>query len=433
MIHKEHEALVQLQGVADFFLIHNRPIEVRCDDSVVRSVRDVPAPIWIRRSRGYAPESIPLVMRGASSPILATGALLKNTFALAMGGRAVLSHHIGDLNELSTYESYQKEILHYEALFGAHPQCIVHDLHPDYLSTQYARERACRDGVRLLSVQHHHAHMASCMAENKVAEKQKVIGVIWDGTGYGTDGKIWGGEFLIGDYAGFERVAHFCYRPMPGGDQAVREPWRMAASYLLSAGVDPAEHLTPIPTEQLRTLRQMIDRQLNCPQTSSVGRLFDAVAALLRIRSYVSFEGQAAMELEALALRAPALCAQSQTGYSIEMPRLVPGLPQEIDVSPWILAIIEDLRSGVSGPEIANRFHASLVDLIVHQCCALKASHGINRVALSGGVFMNALLLQGAFNKLQNEGFEVLCHKLVPANDGGISLGQLAVGVATLN
>jgi hydrogenase maturation protein HypF len=426
MAYEEPEALERLKDIADLFLVHDRPIRIRCDDSVIRSVPSVPSPILMRRSRGYAPEAIALPVLQEKS-MLAVGAQLKNTFALTKGKKAVLSHHIGDLDELPAFDAFRHDIAHFETLFDISPKVLVHDLHPDYLSTRYAHERASREGLKLIGVQHHHAHMASCMADHGFDGLEKVIGITFDGTGYGTDGKIWGGEFLIGDYEGFERAAHLSYVLMPGGEQAIREPWRMAMAYLVSAGVDPMLAVGDLPTTSTKPILRMIERRLYCAETSSVGRLFDAVAALMGLRTHVSFEGQAAAELEALAMHS---CVEEP--YPISYAEFTPGTPYQIDVSPMIRAIVGDLKHGIAGPKIANRFHAGLVDVIVRVCCELRTRRGINRVALSGGVFMNGILLSGAFSKLQSLGFQVFCHRAVPPNDGGISLGQLAVASAIL-
>jgi hydrogenase maturation protein HypF len=442
MVRDEKGALEELKAIADLYLIHDRPIRVRCDDSVVRVVEPLSIPLLMRRGRGYAPEPIGLVTT-AGSPILGVGAFLKNTFALIRGRQAVLSHHIGDLDELSTFEAFKSEIAHYESLLEIRPECIAHDLHPDYLSTVYARERASHEGLKSVGVQHHHAHLASCMADNGLDGTEKVIGVTFDGTGYGTDGKIWGGEFLIGDYEGFERAAHLRYVPMAGGDQAVREPWRMAIAYTIQAGLEPelpSKKAMQVPPDHLKNVVRMLERRVNSRETSSVGRLFDAVAALVGVRERVSFEGQAAMELEAWAMRGQ--CGTEGRTESwpegwideeIEANRCVsPRIPIVLDVAPWIRSIVAELRQGVSGPELASRFHINLVGLIVRVCCELRARHGIDRVALSGGVFMNGIILSGACLSLRKQGFQVLCHKRVPPNDGGISLGQIAVAAAIL-
>ena len=294
------DATRRLRGIADVFLVHNRSIHVRCDDSVIRIVDDHPLPI--RRSRGYSPQPISLPAQCAQ-PMLAVGGHLKSTFALGRGQHAFVSHHLGDLDHYQAYCAFERDIQLYEQLFAVAPQVLVHDLHPDYASTRYARQRAAETGAQLLSVQHHHAHMASCMAEHNLSGP--VIGVCFDGAGLGTDGTIWGGEFLIGGYESFTRAAHLRETPMPGGEKAVREPWRMAAAHAIESGLYLSVLSGLIPANSLHTLATMIERDVNCPRTSSAGRLFDAVASLCGIRQRVSYEGQAAIELEWLAAQLP--------------------------------------------------------------------------------------------------------------------------------
>lgn len=434
MAYEDARVSNELMPIADLFLTHDRRIETRCDDSVVR-VADpdgVAIEILVRRSRGLAPEPVALSFE-LDVPILAVGAQLKNTFAFGAERLAVLSHHMGDLDEMATYESYIGAIEHYEALMGLQPQVLVHDYHPDYLSAHYAIERSKKFGLRALKVQHHQAHIASCMADNGLSQGEKVIGVAFDGTGLGLDGRIWGGEFFIGNCLKFERVAHLRNVAMPGGEKAVREPWRMAFAHLLQSGLDPNDAslatFQQISLEAFSTLRQMIERGLNCPMTSSMGRLFDAVAALLGVRLRASFEGQAAMELEALALRAPS-CLQRV--YRMPLSREQPGEPFQIDTAPMMHEIVHDLKRGLTGSEIAGRFHSSLIQMIVCVCEELRRESGLNRVVLSGGVFMNGILLSGAVRTLKSRDFQVFFHRQVPPNDGGISLGQLAIAAALL-
>ena len=294
--YEEPDAMERLRGIADLFLVHNRPIHIRCDDSVTRVIDGAELPI--RRSRGYAPQPIPLPMKCAA-PILAVGGQLKAVFALGVERRAIVSHHMGDLDHFEASCAFERDIGLYERLFSLRSKYIVHDLHPDYASTRYALKREAAGQIKCLGVQHHHAHMASCMAEHGLAGP--VIGVTLDGTGLGTDGKIWGGEFLVGDYRSFRRAAHLRYVGLPGGEQAVREPWRMAAAHLADAGVTCATFENRMAGAALRTVRQMLERGFNCPLTSSAGRLFDAVASLAGVRDRVSYEGQAAMELEWMA------------------------------------------------------------------------------------------------------------------------------------
>ena len=443
--YEDADALARLAGIADLFLTHDRPIHVRCDDSVVcwlgeRGVstpQTNDAPCLVRRSRGYAPQPIALPY-SSPVPTLAVGGQLKATFALGTDRQAFLSHHLGDLDHLDAYQSFVRDIMLYERLFAVRPERIVHDLHPDYASTRYARER----GLPLLSVQHHHAHMAACMAEHGLTEP--VIGVIFDGTGYGTDGAVWGGEFLVGDYRTFERAAHFRYVPMPGGERAIREPWRMALAYLEDAGVVCEKWQDRIPEPARCTLAAMVRRAGRgddpvCAATSSVGRLFDAVASLIGLRDCVSYEGQAAVELEWTASGA---C--QRPGAANRADSDVKGYPMEIttqagrlvvDCRSLVAAIALDLkRAGrvntpVAQAMMARGFHRALADLVVQMCCRLRAAGGPLTVVLSGGVFVNQLLTTQTTAGLCHAGFRVHRHRLVPPGDGGLALGQLAVGL----
>ena len=423
----EPEAIERLQGIADLFLVHNRPIYVRCDDSVTRIIAKSESPV--RRSRGYVPMAVSLPLPCPEN-ILATGGQMKATFALGVARRAIVSHHLGDLDEVRSYVAFERDIATYEQLFAVRPTCIVHDLHPDYASTRYAIERESNDGLKRLAIQHHHAHVASCMAENGVTEP--VIGVAFDGTGFGTDGAIWGGEFFVGDCSQFGRVAHLRYVPMPGGERAIREPWRMAAAHLVDADLESERFAGKIPAASFQTMRKMIDRRLNAPMTSSVGRLFDAVAALIGVRDCVSYEGQAAMQLEWLAT---SVC-HDKNNYPVPICEGASENDQSalmiIDTRSIVSGVVEDLNSGVKPAQIARRFHSTIAQLIVSVCMQLRKSTGINIVALSGGVFMNALLSTEASAQLEQDNFRVLRHRLVPPNDGGLSLGQLAIGASQL-
>ena len=422
----EPDAIHRLSGIADVFLAHDRPIHVRCDDSVTRVIGGTESPI--RRSRGYAPQPILLPMSCPAS-ILAVGGQMKATFALGNDRRAVLSHHLGDLDHFEAFGAFEKDVALYEDLFDAKPTCIAHDLHPDYASTRYAQRRQAADGIRCVAVQHHHAHMASCMAENGLAGP--VIGVTLDGTGFGTDGAIWGGEFLIGDYRTFRRAAHLRYVAMPGGEKAVREPWRMAASHLLDADASCSTLESRVPAASLRTVRRMIERRFNSPVTSSAGRLFDAVASLAGIRDAVSYEGQAAMQLEWLAT-----AVQPDRHYPFDVYEgsepgaLEPALI--VDTRPLMRAVAKDADAGVTPARIARRFQTTLVDIIYSICEKVRNLSGMESVVLSGGVFMNALLSLETTKRLTGEGFRVYRHRLVPPNDGGLSLGQVAIAASQL-
>jgi len=412
------EALARLGKIADAFLLHDRPIETRCDDSVTRVAAGAELPV--RRSRGYAP--FPVRLPFETRPILACGAELKSTVCLARGPYAFLSPHIGDLGNYETYASYVAMVDHMAALFRVRPEAIAHDLHPGYLSTRFAREH---DPVLpRVAVQHHHAHVAACMAEHGLTGP--VIGVAFDGTGYGTDGAIWGGEILVADYAGFERAAHLAYVPLPGGDLAVREPFRMALAHLrhASCGWDPA--LLPVAAatdEERRIVARQLERGLNAPPTSSVGRLFDAVASLLGVRHRARYEAQAAIELEAIASAGDHGCYPMELGA---------GEPMVIDPSPVIRGIVRDLEQGVAVPVVASRFQTSVTAMILCVCERLRSRTGLGRVVLSGGVFQNIMLLSGARRALLGAGFDVFSHHRVPPNDGGIALGQAAVAHARL-
>jgi hydrogenase maturation protein HypF len=423
----DDEALEKLAGIADQFLTHDRPIHVRCDDSVTRVVDGLESPV--RRSRGYAPRPIALPSH-CPCPILAVGGQLKATFALGRDCLAFLSHHLGDLDYYAANQAFVRDVGLYEALFGVRAECVVHDLHPDYATTRFARERAAATGIRLLTAQHHHAHLASCMAEHGLVEP--VIGVTFDGTGFGTDGAIWGGEFLVGDYRQFRRAAHLRYVGMPGGDQAIRESWRMAVAHLADAEVrDTPLRARLLPTA-MRTVEQMLERRFRTPLTSSAGRLFDAVASLAGVTDRVSYEGQAAVQLEGLA---SGVAPSGSYPFGIERVQASDSgeVRLSIDTRPLITAVAEEARRRVNAALIARRFHSTLVDMIAQVCQRLRETTGLGDVALSGGVFLNALLTSEVSLRLRQNGFRVYRHRLVPPNDGGLSLGQLAIAAAQLN
>jgi len=414
---RDEDALERLAGIADAFLLHDRPIHIRTDDSVVRAQRGREA--VIRRSRGYAPEPL-TVSFGSRRPVLACGAELKNTFCLAKGNRAFLSQHVGDLENAETLRSFTEGIEHFQRLFDVAPKLVAHDLHPDYLSTKYATGRV---GVDLLGVQHHHAHIAACLADN--GEAGPVIGVAFDGTGYGTDGTIWGGEFLIADLAGYERAAFLNPVPMPGGAAAIRQPWRMAAAYLAASypgGIPEGLAVTRRNERYWAAVLAMADRKINSPLTSSAGRLFDAVAALVGVRDRVNYEGQAAIELEQLA----------DTRERGSYPAAIASRDGQLRVSgaDLIGSAAEDLVARVAPPLVAARFHNGMAAAVVDVCAQLREQSGLSAVALSGGVFQNQLLAGRVVTGLADSGFRVLLHSRVPCNDGGISLGQAAIAGA---
>lgn len=420
---QDDDALHRLAGIADFFLIHDRPIHIRSDDSVLRVFRG--KPLFYRRARGYAPRAVTLPF--AVTPLLATGAELKNAVCLASGRRAILSQHIGDLQNSATLDSFSHSIRHLSNLLEIIPQQVACDLHPDYHSTRSAEDT----GLPLARVQHHHAHLASCMAENGL--DGNVIGIIFDGTGLGDDGTIWGGEFLTGGYDGYLRAGHFRPVPLPGGDTAVREPWRMTLSWLYQAqgeAVFTLDHPVArhLPPADMKLFARMLQRGINSPLTSSCGRLFDAVAALLNIRRIVSYDGQGAIELEALAEESDvnffslSLCQTKEYRYTI-----TDRAPLQIDFAPMFPDILADLAAAVPVPVVAHRFHCTVAGATSDACRRIAASSGLDRVVLSGGVFQNRLLSEMIYTALSDNGLQVYTHRLVPPNDGGIALGQAAV------
>jgi len=410
------EAIARLAGLADFFLVHNRDILLRCDDSVVRAsggrVRQ------LRRSRGYVP--VPVFLGEELPPVLAVGGELKNTICLTKGRHAFLSQHIGDLENLESYRFFEEAVHHLKSILLIEPKLLAYDAHPDYFSTRWA---LAQSGVERVDVQHHHAHVASCMAENHL--EGKVIGFALDGTGYGTDGHVWGGEVLVAAYRDFERAAHFSYVPMPGGAAAIHEPWRMAVSYLSRHFGESLWDLRIPFVERLdrtraEVLLRMTKRGVNSPLTSSCGRLFDAVAALVGIRERVTYEAQAAIELE-MAIGN----SRDDTGYPLA---LVPdGEGWLIDTRPMFEALVDDLRRGLSAGVISQSFHNGLVEGFARLAALLRERTELIRVCLSGGTFQNVYLLEHLRARLEAERFEVFTHSEVPAGDGGLSLGQALV------
>jgi hydrogenase maturation protein HypF len=407
--YRDDNASARLDPIADLVLGHDRPIQTRTDDSVLRVARGRPLPL--RRSRGAVPSvlALPVV---ASRHMLACGAELKSTFCLARGRRAWVGHHIGDLKNAETLASFQEGVAHFERLFALAPAVVAHDLHPDYLSTTYA---LAREGVDHVGVQHHHAHLAACLAEH--GETGPAVGAIFDGSGLGTDGTLWGGEILVGDLRGFERAGHLWPVPLPGGDQAVREPWRMACAWRLAAGRDQRP-LPGVDAVRWRAVARLAETGVAAPPTTSVGRLFDAVAALCGIRLEVTYEGQAAMELEAA-------CDTAERGaYPLES---VAGV---LDARETILAVDRDVARGLGTGVIAARFHHALADATADDCARLAADRGLETVVLAGGAFQNRRLLERTADRLSGAGLRVLVPERLPPNDGGISFGQAAVAAA---
>ena len=428
--YRDDDALERLGKIADLFLQHDRDIHMRCDDSVARIFRG--GEYLVRRARGYVPEPL-LLTPTAPCHLLAVGAELKHTFCLAKGERAFLSHHIGDLENWETMRSFFEGVEHFTRAFDVHPEAVAYDLHPEYLSTKWALERVAgsggeRAGVDLegapaIGVQHHHAHIASCLADN--ARNERVIGLALDGTGWGEDGTIWGCEVLVADLVSYERVGHLTQLPLPGGAAAIKEPWRMAAAYLEAAFGERAAML-PLAFVEANAARwgpvlAAARAGVNSPLTSSAGRLFDAVAALCGVRATVNYEGQAAIELEALAHRAGDVGAYD-----------CPVADGEIDGVALFRACAEDLAHGTAPEVVAARMHAGFATALARLVDVVAVRTGLGVVALSGGTFQNLLLTRRLVALLEERGFEVLLHRKVPPNDGGIALGQAAVAAARL-
>jgi hydrogenase maturation protein HypF len=410
------EAADRLSGLADYFLVHNRDILLRCDDSVVRVAAGKTR--QMRRSRGFVP--VPVFLKEDLPLVLGVGGELKNTICLTKGRHAFLSQHVGDLENVEGYKFFEEAVAHLENILEIGPDIVAYDLHPNYFSTKWALQQ---NGKRLVGVQHHHAHVASCMAENHV--DGKVIGFALDGTGYGTDGQIWGGEILIADYKDFQRAAHFEYVGMPGGAAVIREPWRMAVSYLahhfgrdfFSFDIPFIRQLKKQPTE---LLIRMLERNVNAPLTSSCGRLFDAVAALAGVRQKVNYEAQAAIELEMMMDD-----ADDSIAYAMDVQQKE--TCSVIGTRPLFESLIGDLQKGTPSPVVSKRFHNGLVEVFAKIANALRQRTSLNRVCLSGGTFHNTYLLEKLTSKLAGHGFEVFTHSEVPAGDGGLSLGQAMV------
>jgi len=415
------EAVRRLSGIADYFLIHNRDIYARYDDSVTIVERGVTQ--LIRRARGYAP--YPIQLDFSSQQILGCGAEEKNTFCLTRDKHAFLSQHIGDMENLETMEHFANTIDLYQRLFRIEPNIIAHDLHPEYLSTKYAKELATESAdIRLVPVQHHHAHIVSGMVDNGLATP--VIGVAFDGTGYGADGNIWGGEFLVADYRGFTRMGHLEYLPLPGGALAIRKPYRIAIGYILSllgeAALKPdLPLLKQVDSMEIDIIRKQIENKINSPLNSSCGRLFDAVSALIGVRGEVDYEAQAAIELEMLAYNE----VEETASYPFSITKQ-DGLSL-VKLRDLFSAIIYDLQGDTTQARIAARFHNTIARMIRELCQVISDETGITQVVLSGGVFQNRLLLRKTVSLLEASGFDVFTHRQVPCNDGGISLGQAVI------
>lgn len=439
------EACVKLGKIADYVLLHNREIVNRIDDSVVRVINNRVQ--TMRRARGYAPAPINLPTGFERIPqILAMGSELKNTFCLLRDGKAILSQHLGDLENAVSFQSYQETLNLYLNLFEYKPDAIAVDLHPDYLSTKLGQELASanQDGhgfpVSLTYIQHHHAHIASCMAENGVPlNSTPVLGIALDGLGYGEDGTLWGGEFLLADYRQFQRVATFKPVPMVGGTKAIKEPWRNTYAQLLSAfdwqdlkqKYGNLDIVNFLETKPLTLLNQLIDKGIHSPLTSSVGRLFDAVAAAIGLcREQSSYEGQAAIELEALV--DSKILHNRENSYSYPFDINLLNNTYCIDSRPMWQALLDDLQQQIPQAVIATKFHQTLAHTIVKTVSRISKKNAIKSVFLSGGVFQNCILLEQVSNQLYTLGFNVFTHSQIPCNDGGLSLGQAVIAAARL-
>jgi hydrogenase maturation protein HypF len=437
---EDDDALARLGAIADRFLVHDRPIATRTDDSVARVVRvgggGGGRPLLLRRSRGFVPASLDLPL-AAPRALLGTGAEQKAAFCLASGTRAWVSHHIGDIKNYETLRSLQDGIAHFERLFEVTPEVVAHDLHPDYLSTRYALERVLAEGgddVELVGVQHHHAHLAATLAEH--GERGPAVGAIFDGTGYGTDGTVWGGELLVGGLDRYERAGHLRAVRMPGGERAIRQPWRMALAWLVELhGEDVARPpaLAAIDAQTWRAVVQMVATGTSAPLTTSMGRLFDGVAALCGVRAEVSYEGQAAIELEALA--DPVV--DGAYGFASFDPDPfgagADGAPGVLDPGPAIEEILVDLAAGVPVSAVSARFHGGVANATADACAGLASAAGLDTAVLCGGVFQNRLLLERTAAALERAGMRVLVPERLPPNDGQIAFGQVAVAAARLS
>lgn len=419
LVFQNDDARSRLLPLADAFLMHDRDIHVPCDDSVIRLVEDGIV-IPIRRARGFVPNAVELPLDAPNT--LGCGAEQKSTFCLAWDRTAIISQHVGDLDTVETFDYYQYAIEHFKSLCEREPSIVAHDLHPSYLSTQYARGLS---GVKLVAVQHHHAHIASCLAE--YGRVEKCIGIALDGTGYGTDGTVWGGEILVADLADFTRAGHFAQVRLPGGEAAIRDPRRMAAAYMHAAFGSKSELIAArlgliFTSLETRILRRQLETGLNSPITSSAGRLFDAVSAAIGVCRERTYEGQPAIELE--------MIADEREDGSHETRTAMDGDVLILDGVSLFRDAVEDAIEGVEMPVISAKFHNSVVNMVVSACRAVRDRTGLNVVALSGGVFQNALIVTRLQRRLKELGFEVLIHNRVPPNDACISLGQVAIAAA---
>jgi hydrogenase maturation protein HypF len=411
----DEDAAERLAGIADLFLVHDRPIETRTDDSVARVVGG--HPVLLRRSRGYVPGSLGLPV-DCGRHLLACGAELKNTFAVSKGGDAWVGHHVGDLKNYETLRSFAAGIDHFQRLFAVTPRAVAHDLHPEYLSTKHALELA---EVEPIGVQHHHAHLAACLAEH--GELGPAVGAIFDGTGYGADGTVWGGELLFGDLRGFERAGFLFPVRMPGGEAAIRQPWRMACAWLAASDEQPPS--LPVDATAWEQVSELARSGVASPLTTSVGRLFDAVAAICGVRAEVNYEGQAAAELEAL------LDPHEEGAYPLPL-RDDGGVPLVIDARATVRAVVADLRQGAEAATVAARFHNALAAATAEGCARAAELSRTETVVLSGGAFQNRRLMERSRALLGAAGLRVLTPEALPPNDGGIAYGQLAVAAARL-
>jgi hydrogenase maturation protein HypF len=425
--YEDADALSRLGGIADLLLTHDRPIHMRTDDSVVRAVASRP-PVVLRRSRGWVPASVDLPF-AARRPLLACGAELKSTFCVAKGRHAWVGHHIGDLRNWETLRSFRAGVEHFERVFALEPAVVAHDLHPDYLSTAYALER---EGVDRVAVQHHHAHLAACLAEH--GERGPAIGAIFDGAGHGGDGTVWGGELLVGGLDGFERAGSLWPVRLPGGDRAAREPWRMACAWLSATGPEtqpplPRQLADRVAPERWGQVAQLCATGLASPLTTSAGRLFDAVAALCGPRAAVTYEGQAAAELEGVADELEGV-ADAWERRAYPLPLVERDGLLLLDARTTVTAVLADLDADTPPALVSARFHTTLAHATATACEQLAERTGLSTVVLSGGVFQNRLLLERTAERLERSRLRVLVPQRLPPNDGGISYGQVAIAAA---